>query len=347
MEDNSTNTSNDSCSIFGERRYTNVAIINAILSGVSLLACLLSLFVILLFKKWKFFNQRLVLYLIISATLLSLAVVMHKTDYTSDYDGNNRRFCIFTGFSSHLALWMIIDAITAVTLYVFFIGVFNVFTEKYEYAYVFFIFVFPFTHAWIPFIKDAYGRSGVWCWIRTVDPINCKPFKFGVVLQLVLFYVPFFLILAILVALYLITLCKLHRKSKHWKAGLETSQHVDKVLKAEVHNLLVYPVIFIILFLPLIANRILSWAEPGKPSLVLWYLSGICQPLVGIIFVLAFTLDADTRRRLNWAHLRAAFRNYHSKKVVSEYQLGEEEAVPYHKITDRTVMEEIVIKDKK
>lgn len=345
------NGTNGNCSIYNiynNRDFKNVAIVNTAVAFLSLLACSFGLFVIILFKKWQFFNQRLVLYLIISATLVAIRTILHRIDYGNEFTQSFEGFCVFMGFASELTAWMILNAITAITIYLFLVVACNKFSEKYEYIYILFIFAFPFTYSWIPFINQAYGRAGVWCWIRTIDLITCTPFKFGGVLQLVLFYVPVFTILLILVILYLIILCKLHRKNKYWKVSVDqTTKYTEKMVKREVISLLAYPLICIILFIPQVCNRLQSWIQPENPSLFLWHLSGICYPLLGTIFVLTLTLNSDTRRRLRWSHIHAAVTNYHSKKVVSEYVTGKvedsdsEEGVPYKQLNDDITLEMI------
>ena len=342
------NSINDSCSIYNDSDYVIVAALNAAVAFLSLLACIFGLTIVILFKKWKFFNQRLVVYLIIAATLEAIATIIHRVDYGSTSSNSLDGFCRFTGFLSQLTVWMILNAITSITVYLFLLVVCDRFTEKFEVAYILFIFVFPFTFSWIPFINDTYGRAGVWCWIRTIDIITCERLNFGVVLQLVLFYVPMFSLLLILVIFYLVILCKLQWRKRKWKDKLdEHSRHSDKVVRKEIISLLAYPVICIVLFLPLVATRIQSWIKPENPSIALWYLSGILYPFIGTIIVLAFTLDSDTRRRLNWAHVRAAVRDYHTRKVVTEYVVGVAtseggEDVPYKQLTDNTVVETLV-----
>ena len=61
--------------------------------------------------------------------------------------------------------------------------------------------------------------------------------------------------------------------------------------------------------------------------------------------MLAFILESNTRQRLKWSHIRAALKNYHSEKGVSEYEVrevkeieevGHYKHVPYKQSTDNT-----------
>ena len=47
--------------------YTKVAIVHVISGSISLLVCCAVIALIVFFKKWKFFGQRLILYLAVTA----------------------------------------------------------------------------------------------------------------------------------------------------------------------------------------------------------------------------------------------------------------------------------------
>ncbi len=293
-----------------------MAVLNAAVAVFALLACFFAIFIVILYKKWKFFSQRLIFYLIIAALLANISTIIHGIEY-------NIGFCAFTGFTGQVTAWMSFNSITAVTIYIFLLAVFNKYTEKYELLYCIYIFFVPLTFSWIPFINNSYGEAGVWCWIRNLNR-DCTPFIFGRTLQLVLFYIPIFTILFVLFALYLIIICKLQRNLKQWRGTYDHEKETtNRKQRLETLYLMIYPMIYFILYLPLVINRIYSWIS-DEPLIVFWYLSAIAYPLQGGIVVLAFTLDSHTRRRLNWAHIKAAFRRRRKKKsVVTDYALGE------------------------
>jgi hypothetical protein len=326
----------------------NVAVTGAAVAGVSLLACLFALFIIILFKKWQLFGQRLIAYLIISATLLSVALVMRIVDFDEDFTPADVRFCAFSGFAIQITIWNLVDSMVAITVYLFLGVVCDRVTDKYEWLYVLFIFVVPLVFGWIPFIHNTYGQAGVWCWIELVDYTTCERLLFGHVLQLAMFYVPLFIILPSINLMYLIILCKLSRNRKHKSIARGQS---DKILKLETARLLAYPLIFFLLTLPTLAVRIQDWIDPEHRVLALMYLSVVTANLEGTAISLAFLLlNRDTRSQLKWTHMRAAFRNYNNMKGISEYVTDgatEEEAevesefsVPYKRLTDDSFVQE-------
>jgi hypothetical protein len=339
------------CSLFySDQNSLNVAVTSAAISGVSLLACLSALFIVVLFKKWQSFGQRLIAYLLISTALLSMAVLLWRVDFDDDFTPADVGFCAFSGFAVQIAVWNVIDSIIAVTLYLFLGIVCDRFTGNLELLYILFIFVVPLVFSWIPFIHNTYGPSGVWCWIKLVDLFTCERLVFGQVLQLALFYVPSFVIFPFIILLYLVILCKLGRNRKRWKGIGDTGEdHSIRIMSLEIAQLLAYPLIFFLLGLPNLVFRVQLWVAPDRQVLAFLYLSVISGNLLGVANSLAFLLDKDTRHRLKWSHIRAAFKNYRSGKGISEYTYaetkGEPEAsgdtqVPYSRFKSDYVMDQ-------
>ena len=342
----------ENCSLFDHRKFVIVTTVGVTSASVSLMACLSAIFIIILFKKWQTFGQRLILYLTISAGLFSIGIVLRVAFSGDVVNTTIRGFCAFAGFAGQVAAWMVINTTTAITIYVFLGIVCNKLTEKYEILYILFIFVLPLVFNWIPFINNIYGHAVPLCWIRNVDVNSCERLVFGQALQLTLFYVPLYIILALWFLLYLAILCKLRGNSKRWKGiANDVDDHRNKMLKSETLYLLVYPIIDFILSTPLLIARMVSWADPVNPVPdALLYIATIFVSLHGAVTVVAFMLGPDTRQRLRRSHIRVALKNYHSKKGVSEYEVGEVEnseevghykCVPYKQITDNTVVDKV------
>ena len=142
--------------------------------------------------------------------------------------------------------WMELMATICITynnlLYMFVWVAFNKQTDKFEYSYVFFIFVFPWLFTWVPFTVDAFGRAGAWCWIRNEDIYTCKEIIAGQVLQFVLWYIPLYIILPILIVLYVIILVKIYcykRRRWSWNQTHEDS-HQQKKITRQIWSLLRY-----------------------------------------------------------------------------------------------------------
>lgn len=331
--------------------FVHIAIVGVACSSVSLLACFGAIFVVILFKKWQTFGQRLLTYLIVASSIASLGLAIRRVDFDADFTADDKRFCTFAAFFLQIAVWMELNAIAAVTLYLFLGVICSKFTGKYEVLYLLFIFVVPFTFGWIPFIHHSYGRAGAWCWIRLLDFHTCRRIVLGQVLQLAMYYVPHFVLLQLIILAYLFMFCKLSRKRKQRNtiiAADTSEQHTNKLVASKTAYLMVYPLIYFFLTLPIVITRIQNWARPQSPVVALWYVSAISLYLHGAAIVLAFVLESGTRRKLKWNHIRAAFRNYNSTKGVSEFTIGDREEpgggehkeVLYQRFTNDTIIEE-------
>ena len=225
--------------------------------------------------------------------------------------------------------WMPINSILSITVYLFLAVVWNRYTDRYEVGYIVYIFVIPLIFNWIPLINETYGRAGAWCWIKSLDIDTCEIIKFGRDLQLILYYAPLFLFLLTQLLLYLIILCQLYRNKRRWKGTIANKTEDDATNKLS----------------PCLPSHLHPNEHPpsGHPHPRVDPPQGEfaaavvphCHLLPGIIIVLAFTFDADTRRRLKWTHLRAAITNY--KKIIPEYKVGDGTSeASYKRYTDNT-----------
>ena len=304
-----------------ERVFVIVAGLNVAFGFISLLASCLVIALVVLFKKWQFFTQRLVLYLAISVGLESIAVIIVKIDYNGETSEFYLRFCQFSGFVLQNVFWMTLNAVASITVCIFMDAMFSKPTHRLEALYLLFIFVFPLLINWIPFIDSAYGNSGAWCWIRNKDA-SCNTFLFGQIIQFVLWYIPFHLLLAVLLFLYVIILVKIHcfdrRKwTKHYK------QHQIKVTSREVRSLLRYPLIYLLFNLFSLVLRIYGAFDNDTQKLLpLYILTAITFPIHSSFIAVAFMLDPDTRKRLRWVQIKAAAKELcqrDDKDIISEY----------------------------
>ena len=310
------------CSPFLAKRFAVVAGLNAASGFISLLASCFVVFLIVLFKKWEFFTQRLVLYLAVSIAYQSIAAIIARVDYNNETSDFYVRFCQFSAFVGQNASWAVLMAVASITVYVFVLAIFRRRTDRYEVVYVLFTFALPLLFNWIPFINTTYGKAGAWCWIRSEDA-DCNPYVFGEVLQFILWYVPLYVILFILIGLYVVILVNLHCLNRNRWTGDHThaEEKRNKQISKEIRSLLWYPLIYFIISLFPLFLRIYGLVNVDNPSLVLWILAAFFFPIQGVFIALVFTLEADTRKRLKWMHIRAAAMELcqRSDKTISEY----------------------------
>lgn len=316
------------CEPYGERRFAIAVAFSAAAGCISFLASCFAIFIIILFKKWRFFSQRLILYLAIAATLTSLSSIVRRVDYENQVGESYENYCIFSGFFNQSSFWTLFTSIISIVIFM----VLRIFTsikvERFEVIIIIFIFIFPLTFNWIPFINRTYGNAGPWCWIRSLDK-NCERTDFGRALQLVLYYIPIYSFLFILIVIYIIIGVKLYRTKKKWTGNIDfQTERTKKQIKQEVIPLMSYPLLYFVFNLPALITRLHAIANRDKdPQLVLWILTTLSFPLQGGVMVIAFALDPETRKRLKIMHFRAAFSDFFRSKNIKEYPLQHMDSV--------------------
>lgn len=286
-------------------------------SAISVLTNCLVVFFIILLKRWSFLNQRLVLYLSL-ATLIGLIA-----DLLSKF--SKGRFCIFTAFATQHGSWITLSAYLCITISLLIRVFSSVNLEKLDWVIVPAIFVSPLLWNWIPFIHHTYGQSGFLCWIKQVEEINgtCQINDFGRILQLVLWYLPLYLILSVLIIFYVIVLIKFCFHKRHWMTtDLDSHNERRNALKYTT-SLLAYPMVYFMTNIFPFVDRLYSQFDSDKSSSVLLFLNTLSYPQQGAWIAIVFFVSV--RRKLTLAHLKAALGEWrHATKVV-EYDFISDE----------------------
>lgn len=304
--------------------YESVVInVRVSMATVSFIGSLFVIILIWLFKKYKFFSQRLILYLSISAFLSSTAYILGRVDYDPNSE-SKLKFCKFQGFWLLYTDWTVLMCVVCITFNL----LWNVFTFigrtdklSIEAAYLVVSFVVTLCISCIPFIKQSFGLAGAWCWIRSKND-DCSTFYFGNVLQFVVWYGPQYFFIALLFVMYIIVIFKIRQKIKSWQGTYDPAIEQEKMLlKREVRPLLWYPTIYFAVSLFPFINRI-YYSLASSPSLALYILHVLSSPLPGALTALAYSLDKDTLRRLNWASIKASLQYRSTDDVVSEYPIA-------------------------
>ena len=318
------NSSDLSCfEIYDNNGFLAVVTLRSAISVISFFCCLCMIFLIILFQKYLFFTQRLILYLSIATLGYSIVSAINVEGYKAYRDSVVQGYCVFTGFLEQVITWWVLLSITCIMVDLFVKVMFNKMTEWFEIGYLIITFASPLLIAWIPFIYLAYGSSGAWCWIRSKEYKDCSDFSFGLALQFALYYVPLYLLMAILLVLLIIILVKLRKQQTSWVGNFDPKTlEMKKQMQKEVLPLIYYPIIFLVVNIPPFITRITSQVQPNKPVLVLWIISAIVFPLQGVIIMLAFVFDSETRKTLTLPKIGAAFRRlFRREGNVDEYPM--------------------------
>ena len=318
-ENQSSNHTTTSCDIYDQHKYKTVAVIAASVGTFSLLASMSVISVIVLFKKYNFFIQRLILYLCISAGLNSASIVMRFYQLVPEPQDNWKTVCMMTAFIDQTTLWSLSNAFICLTFNMLITVVFNKSTKRLEMGYICLIFIVPLTFNWIPFLQDSYGESGAWCWIRTENHhSNCTTHVLGMYLKYILWYIPHYFLLAVLLVVYAVVVVNVLRKRNRW-SGLYSTEPAIRTQQQQMSELVMpiifYPLGYFALNLVPLINRVYNNIE--EPSFTLWVLHAALSPLQGGYIALVYVLDKDTMRRLNLRELRAYL--FHRQTPVNDY----------------------------
>ena len=287
--------------------YKIVGILHCCSAGVSFISCLFVIGLIILFKKYRFFEQRLILYLSVTALVYSLAAALTKTDFIT-INSLTEDYCKWIGFISQYTQWSLLLAVAIITFDIMLRVISKTSTQPLETAYVVIVTFFPATLNWVPFLWDLYGPSGTWCWIKT-DTLNdsneCVKNKKGIILQFSLWYGPLFLVLVAILITYVFIIALLRRQRRRMNIYNPEEMMTQQRMRREVFVLLWYPIIYMIINLFPLSNRTVS-AVRGEPLLPLWILHAIISPLQGGFIAIVYGLDKQTLKKLNWWGFRGA-----------------------------------------
>lgn len=299
--------------------YTAVAAVRAGVGTFSAACCLAVIVIIVFYKKYNVFAQRLVLNLAIAALIHSLSYPLARVDYYSDLRLMDP-YCYFGSFFNMYSAWVEVLALMCIVVHLFVGGILGRPTHKFEPAFWISTYTLPILWSWIPFIHHAYGTSGAWCGIRVLDE-NCNSFSFGKSLQFALWYIPLYTLLFITCVISLLVAIKVRKDISRW-SGLydaDTKAKREKMQK-EVTPLLWFPAIYLILNTFSFIDRIYNAAEPNDPVVELTFLHALTSPFRGAFVALVYALvDPATRKRLRWHVMMASCKDYFHGAQVVEY----------------------------
>jgi hypothetical protein len=317
------NSSFNHCSPYDEYKYVIVAVVSSGSALVSALCCIFVICLIFLLKKHYFFIQRLILYHCLAALFRAAALIIrfHRLKYNDDSKALTV-FCAISGFIDQISQWYLMVDFSVITFTLLMTAVFHKNVARLERLYIVLIFIFPLTFNWIPFIEDSYGRSGAWCWIRNLNYDDCSEHKFGSIIQNVLWKVPTYIFLIIMIPTYLMVMgfvarqrCYSKNRASHEQESADTQ--FKRTLNEEVWPLLFFPLGALILNLLPLANEIYKTIYIDDPSYELSLAGAVLSPLQGGYIALVYTLDCDTIRRLSYSNLVASLRE--RRDTVREY----------------------------
>ena len=201
-----------------------------------------------------------------------------------------------------------------------------------EISYILIPILVPMSLLWIPFINNAYGMAGTWCWIRSKDD-SCKENLAGLIEWYALWYIPLILLcvinLIIIIAIVVILCKRLCIK--------ETSDKAYRNMLRENAPLLTYPVIYNFFFLFPLARRLyetmpnVETNDDNQVHRALMIMRSVASPTRGLFFALAYCLFIVIERHYWKQYKRITRRPAHQKDPLIRSDFGGmfESGLPY------------------
>ena len=316
------NVSN-SCYLYLEydtAKYKAVAAVRASVGFISFLACLVVVGLFVLFKKYRFFSQRLILYLTVAALLHSLSYTLARVNYYTPRP-INEPYCYFGGWFNHYTSILELLAVWCISFNIFVNAVFQKRTNRLEVAYVILPLVLPLTYMWILMWKQAYSAEGPFCGIRFINE-DCSKYAPGYWLVFGTWYIPLYTSLGLILIMYIAVGLRVWHEAHKWHGKYDPITVQRKaLLKDEVRPLIWYPIIYMIINVFSLISQIYNAAHPDNSNLALWYLRALTSPIRGAFIALVYALDKETRKHLRWINIKAAFLDYFKTSRVREFDI--------------------------
>ncbi|CAH1793812.1 unnamed protein product [Owenia fusiformis] len=286
-----TNHTEIECTLFDSVYQCYVlATVLKVFASFSFIGCVVIISIIFIFRRYRIFSQRMILYLIIAASMQNIGY------FWGDVYRSGGALCRFQGFWLTLWLWCVTAWVIAMTFNIYMSGVRETITEKYEWGYHVVCWGAPFVMSCLPFadLEGGYGPAGVYCWIVAWG------WRFGI------WYIPVLLIVGTLFVTYTYIILKLRAKANSWYGTFDPLRESRRQqLKEDIRPLKWYPLVYLILAVFPLANRIQNIASP-KASFPLYLLMVIFSTLKGFVYAVLFLLDRQTIQAIRHSNVKTA-----------------------------------------
>ena len=262
----------------------------------STLLCFIALFITCYYdyRLYKRFVHRLVIYQLLSAIIFSLVCSAELSFLNYDYNDSSmmmKALCGAVGFILNVTVGIKFIITFWLTFYLFMFAVFSKDLCHLELLYVITSIGIPLLFDWIPFVNGLYGVAGAWCWIRNwkggcpEDKImlgTIEQYAFLHAPGTVLFLIDLILIIVTIGVLLYRSYCRPVKEAAEYDPLLERQAKRQKKAFKEILPLMLYPIIFMILFLPSAIQRIYGAIVPETQRYFLYVLQAVTIPGWGL-----------------------------------------------------------------
>lgn len=279
----------------------------SVVASASIVACLVALVLICVSKSYRYYLNRLILYLTLLSFAHTLVLALEvipadlgkaENETVSLREGPGwERICTLLGFfDAYFNLARTLSALW-VSVYIFMLAIFQVEMKqrKHEVVGIVVVLFLSGLLPWIPFLFDAYGLANVWCWMKYANPNNSSSVNF-IGLQLGIDMLPQF-VLSVACACLTLTIVVVFSKGTRAKADADPLLRKRWMLVRETLPLLIYPTL---LAVALILNAIdsITLSAVDYDNVILATVTVCVLQLPQLSLPLSLLLHASVRKKL-------------------------------------------------
>ena len=255
-------------------------------AALSVLGCVLVLFIIMLYKKYHHFTQRLVMYLLLPTFVIS-AVSVYPDISNSDTS------CEIAGFFMN---WGLLSQRLIILCIVVHLLVFTFHQNRPKYLELIFHIAtwgFSLCFSLVPIPGHHYGSAGVWCWIKGQSRYE-NELRFGC------FYVWVWFCILVEIVCFVLVVVRVRKQLKMFeRMSTPDIDDLKKSYKKYIKPLLLYPLVNFVLAIPVTANRIQNWVHEDNPVFGLFLCHSIVYPLWGFCNAMMYFMSKETIMQLH------------------------------------------------
>ena len=304
-----------------------LAAIKGVCAGLSIVATALVIFFIVLFREYKHFVHRIVLYLAITNLIRSVLFVM-QVGAMKYYEGSthvtHEKLCIVIAVFLNYVSWINLLISLWITLSCFVLAVCErIPPKKQEKWWLGAMVTVPLFVIFWPLINDRYGMAGAWCGIKARDE-DCNPTPWGMVAQLVMGYGPDVVVMTVdttlIIITFLVVVRNYCRERAHYEP-LRQDRHLETTYLSAVKEflpLLGYPIALIALYTVPLANRIYN-ATHDNELYVFWIFHALASPLQGSVIAACFLYHPQNLKKLRPSKIKEAAMKWKKGSYDSNY----------------------------
>ena len=293
-----------------------------LLDLVVCIACTVAILLIILFRGYKRFLTRLLLYLVLNTLCYTIIDATQLAAITVDEYNNtlylHESLCRAVAFLSQFFRLLYIFTLCGAVLHIFFLCVYqkNIHTQAREICMSILIVCVSLAISLIPFVHTAYGWSdGMNCWIRTVhvNATDCTSFKLGRAEQFILWYIPFGIASVLMITLMGIAVRYLYKHSQAEGTGQLSLQLQYREALKEAVAFLVYIALLITLeFTSFVVHLTIVYGH-GSPKE--WIIDAMIDPILSLCVPAAFIFHPATLKKLRRSELKKAIRKWKQRNL--------------------------------